>query len=277
MTIPYHGRPDLLATAGHTDNRPPAIAHDARFAAQHFAAQHFAAEHFAAEHAVTEFDAAGGMPVREWWPVWLGTSIARRYAELLAGVRAAQALAETAVLVGREQAERARGDGVTWEQIGEALGLEQGPDTASGYDLGIAAFEYFTGEPGPGYPASFQFCCASCGEYITDHGPFDSHPEGNEQGHAEGCVRLAADLTAWRVQQEAWQAEGWPAEGWPAEGWPAAPATPSMVRGTGTRYTARRGGGRASWSPGLRAQPWLAGHGQHARRTRRRPRGRLVR
>jgi hypothetical protein len=250
MTTPHHGRPDLLATAGHADHRPPATARacDARFTAP---------------YAVTEFAGAEGTQVREWWPVWLGASIARRYAELLAEVRAAQALPpEAAALVGREQAERARGDGVTWEQIGEALGLDQGPDVASGYDLGIAAFEYFTGEPGPGYPASFQFCCASCGEYITDHGPFDSHPEGNERGHSEGCVRLAADITGWRAQQEAWRA----GDG-PGEGWLGAPTTHGTVRG----------GGRASWAPGRRAQPWRAGHGQHARRARQRRRGRLVR
>jgi hypothetical protein len=230
MTIPRHGRPDLLATAGHADHRPPATtrACDARFAAP---------------YAVTEFAGAEGPQVREWWPVWLGASIARRYAELLAEVRAAQARPQATALAGREQAEQARGDGITWEQIGEALGLDQGPDAVSGYDLGIAAFEYFTGEPGPGYPASFQFGCASCGGYITDHGPFDSHPEGNERGHAEGCVRLAADITGWRAQQEAWQAEG----------------------------------GRASWAPGRRAQPWRAGPGQHARRARQRRRGRLVR
>jgi hypothetical protein len=254
MTIPDHGRPDLLAMAGHTDNQPPATASDARFAAQ---------------HAVTEFAEAEGAQIREWWPVWLGASIARRYAELLAEVRAAQVLPETAAMVGREQAERARGDGVTWEQIGEALGLDQGPDAASGYDLGIAAFERFTGEPGPGYPGSFQFCCASCGEHITDHGPFDSHPEGNEQGHAAGCVRLAADITGWRTQQEAWQAEGWP----------AGPATHGTAGGTGTPYPARRDGGGPppSWTPALRVRPWPGRRGHHARRAPRRPRVRLGR
>ena len=230
MTIPYRGRPDLVAIAGTTDNRPPATASagDAGLAAR---------------QAVTRFAGAEDTQIREW-PARLGTSIARRYAELLAEVRAAQIQPETAAPVGREQAERARGDGITWEQIGEALGLDRGPDAVSGYDLGIAAFELFTGEPGPGYPASFRFCCASCGEHITDHGPFDSHPEGNEGGHAAGCGRLAADITGWRAQQEAWKPEGGP---------------------------------RAAWPPGRRARPWLGGHGHHSRRARRRPRGRRVR
>jgi len=115
--------------------------------------------------------------------------------------------------------ERARGDGITWEQIGEALGLDQGSAGrsgcdlgvgGSGYDLGVGAFEYFTGGPDPWYRASFRFCCASCGGYITDRGPFENYPEDNEHGHAEGCVRLAADIAGWHAQQDAWEAGGWP-------------------------------------------------------------------
>jgi len=110
---------------------------------------------------------------------------------------------QAAARVCRERAERARADGITWEQIGEALGLNLGWDGPSGPDLGVAAFEHFTGEPGPRHQASFQFRCASCGGYITDRGPMQGHPEDNEQGHAEGCVRLAADIVAWRTWQDA--------------------------------------------------------------------------
>jgi hypothetical protein len=122
---------------------------------------------------------------------------------------------ETAARICRDRAERARGDGITWQQIGEALGLHQGPGARLGYDLGVAAFEHFTGEPDLWYRDSFQFRCASCGGYITDRGPFESHPEDNEHGHAPGCVRLAADVAAWRAQWDAWEAQGWAAQGWP--------------------------------------------------------------
>jgi hypothetical protein len=100
----------------------------------------------------------------------------------------------------RERAERARADGITWEQIGEALGLHLGSDGRSGLDLGVAAFEHFTGEPGRGSRASFRFRCASCGGYITDRGPRPGHPGDNEPGHAAGCVRLAADIAAWEAE-----------------------------------------------------------------------------
>jgi hypothetical protein len=110
-----------------------------------------------------------------------------RYAELLAG------------RICRERAERARADGITWEQIGEALGLNLGSGGQSGHDLGVAAFEHFTGEPGRWSPASFRFRCAACGGHITDRGPRPGHPEDNEPGHAAGCVRLAADIAAWEA------------------------------------------------------------------------------
>jgi hypothetical protein len=126
--------------------------------------------------------------------LWPGT----RYAGPLAGLRP-----QAAARVCCERAERARADGITWEQIGEALGLNLGWDGKSGPDLGVAAFEHFTGEPGPWRQASFRFRCASCGGYITDRGPTQDHPEDNEQGHAEGCVRLAADIVAWRTRQDA--------------------------------------------------------------------------
>jgi len=203
MTIPHHGPQDLLAMAGDMADRYPAAASASD-------------AYLAAQYAVIRLTEADGAQIWER-SVWLGTSVTRRYAEPLADVRTAQVRPETVARVGREHAERARGDGITWEQIGEALGLDQGPYGTSGYDLGIAAFEHFTAEAGHRYPASFHFGCASCGEYITDRGPFESHPEDNERGHAEGCVRMAADIVAWQAQQDAWEADGWPGH-WGATG-----------------------------------------------------------
>jgi hypothetical protein len=200
MTIPHHGPQHLLAMAPGADSRRRAIASaiDAYRAAQ-------SAVIWLAEAEGAQFRGRLSGP---------GAPGAGRCAEP-ADVRAARIPPETAARICRDRAERARGDGITWPQIGEALGLHQGPDAKLGYDLGVAAFEHFTGEPDLWYRASFQFRCASCGEYITDRGPFESHPEDNEQGHAPGCGRLAADVAAWRAQWDAWEAEGWAAEGWP--------------------------------------------------------------
>ena len=198
MTTPHYGLQDLLATAGGTDSWRHAIASvsDAYFAAQS-----------AVIWRLAEAECA------QIWerPAWPDASITRHYAEPQACVRAAQVLPETAGRLRREHAERARGDGITWEQIGEALGLDQGPDGGYGYDLGVAAFEHFADGPGLWYQASFHFRCASCGEYVTDRGPFQSHPEDNEQGHAEGCVRLAADIVGWQAQRDGWEADSRPA------------------------------------------------------------------
>ncbi len=197
MTTPHHGLPDLLAIAGGTGSWRQAIAS-------------VSDAYLAARPAMIQLAEAEGVRIRER-PDGPGASGTRRYAEPPADDRAAQVPPETAAQVPpetaarvrREYAERARGDGITWQQIGEALGLDRGPGGEAGYDLGVAAFEYFTGVPDPWYRASFRFRCASCGGYITDRGPFESHPLDNEHGHAEGCVRLAADIAGWQAQQDA--------------------------------------------------------------------------
>jgi hypothetical protein len=91
-----------------------------------------------------------------------------QYAEPLAGIRAAERLARSAARIRREYAEAGRGEGVTWERIGQALGLDQGDDAKSGYDLGVAAFEYFAGQPDVWHEANFYYRCArAC---LLDHG-----------------------------------------------------------------------------------------------------------
>jgi hypothetical protein len=36
---------------------------------------------------------------------------------------------------------------------------------------------------------------------VTDRGPYNSHPEDDVTGHAEGCTIFAAELAAWRERQ----------------------------------------------------------------------------
>jgi hypothetical protein len=179
------------------------------------------------------------------WPI--------AYAGPLAGLRP-----ETAARICGERAERARADGITWAQIGEALGLGLGSGGKSGHDLGVAAFEHVTGEPGLRGQASFRFRCASCGGYITDRGPLEGHPGDNERGHAEGCVRLAADIVAWRARHDPW---GLPPDARETEDRPVTlTITYEMIRSTATVHAGYGdgGGGRVSWPTGLSTRPWLS-------------------
>jgi hypothetical protein len=147
---------------------------------------------------------AAGAEIHER-PAFPGSISIHQHAEPLAGIRAAQILADCAARIRRDYTQLARGEAITWQQIGQALSLDQGPDGKAGYDLGVAAFEHFEGEPGLWHQASFHYQCASCGEYITDRGPFESHPDDCETGHAKDCTRLAGELAAWQAERDAWE------------------------------------------------------------------------
>lgn len=146
---------------------------------------------------------ADGAEVRQR-QLFPGSLSMERYAEPLAGIRASATLANTAMRIKREYVGRGRGDGCTWHEIGEALRLAEGEDAKRGYDLGVAAFEYMAGEPCIWQQPAFGWRCGSCGAYITDRGPYESHPEDNEQGHAEACARFAAEVAAWQAERESW-------------------------------------------------------------------------
>lgn len=151
--------------------------------------------------AAIEIAKAGGAEIHER-PPFRGSISVYQYAEPLAGIRAAQTLAGTAARIRREYAEAARGEGITWERIGQALGLDQGDDAKTGYDLAIAAYEFFTGRPDLWREANFGYRCVSCQEYITDRGPYESHPDDNERGHSDGCARFTAEVAAWQARHD---------------------------------------------------------------------------
>jgi hypothetical protein len=97
----------------------------------------------------------------------------------LTQLRAALAQAE------RDAARRAREDGKSWREIGEALGRPD-PDAAF---LRVA-------ERAGRYPVA-PWACGDCGHMVIDRGPDAGHPEDQERGHAEGCERFAATVAAW--------------------------------------------------------------------------------
>ncbi|MGH3783351.1 MAG: hypothetical protein ACRDR6_17120 [Pseudonocardiaceae bacterium] len=118
--------------------------------------------------------------------------------EPLAGVRAALFVSRAATGQIREYAEQARGAGVSWQQLGEVLGLAE---EATYYDipLGEAAWSFVIEGIRPGqdhnsrrYQLSARWTCGVCGERITDRGPAEP-----SEGHADSCSRLAAEAAAY--------------------------------------------------------------------------------
>jgi hypothetical protein len=98
---------------------------------------------------------------------------------------------------------RAREAGESWAAVGELLGFGpiagEGPGTLA--ELG---FDYAAGprtiDPWFPEPPMFVWDCPGCGQRIADHGPAKG-PVSDQDGHKDGCVRLAAEAADW--EQEA--------------------------------------------------------------------------
>jgi hypothetical protein len=115
----------------------------------------------------------------------------------LAGVQAADWVVKRAGREIYEHVRRAREAGHSWEQIGQALDMRP----VDGRCVAEAAYERVAGRPadwslsGP----SFTWRCPACGRVISDRGPYESHPDDNQPGHAKDCPRLATELARWRA------------------------------------------------------------------------------
>lgn len=117
----------------------------------------------------------------------------------LLAIAAARLVATTAEGVTISAVREARGMGVGWQEIGEALGVE----AANDYDLRVGAFEHCCPRDDDTYfrPASIMWTCGGpdgCGARVTDRGPYEADPENNESGHAAGCRRFAMAVQAAR-------------------------------------------------------------------------------
>lgn len=127
----------------------------------------------------------------------------------LAGIRAALLVRAVGAAQLYQHATDARAAGRSWEEIGEALEL---PCVAAGASRpsGEAAFEWLIEGHEPEPPDSSgvrlfrepaaSWRCGKCGALVTDRGPFESHPDDNESGHAETCTRHAHEIAGWRVR-----------------------------------------------------------------------------
>jgi hypothetical protein len=115
----------------------------------------------------------------------------------MAGLWAADGLLRRVGQEVQQHARRAREAGHSWEQIGHALDIR--PD--GGRSAAEAAYERFAGTPAswPLQGPSFVWPCPACDRVISDRGPYESHPDDNQPGHAKDCSRLAADLARWRA------------------------------------------------------------------------------
>ena len=141
-------------------------------------------------------------------PLYPGAQTTTADLEPLAGGSAARDLEYGARATARDYLRQAREAGSAWEQIGQALGLTPKADAdQAGMSIGEAAYSYAAGSPyasaAARYGRSFIWRCRSCDQAISDRGLI-AGPAEDEQGHAEGCTRLAAAVAEWNA---GWEAE----------------------------------------------------------------------
>lgn len=123
----------------------------------------------------------------------------------LAGVRAALFLRNVAEGQLYDYARAARAAGRSWDEIGDALDLPEAEYRSRGEEAFVWLVE--GREPEPDSPPLYRtpsvyWRCSTCGQQVTDRGPFESHPSDNESGHAEGCTRHTGDVAAWTERTE---------------------------------------------------------------------------
>jgi len=153
----------------------------------------------AASQAALRIAQASGAEIRER-PLWPGSYSTVRYAEPLAGIRAAVTARDAAARVVGDYVQRAREDGADWLDIGRALGLEN--EDREPYDVAVAAYERTAGEGSLSRGPAFGFTCGTCGQHVRDNGPYTASPLDCEEGHAGDCSRMAGAVRAYRAQWE---------------------------------------------------------------------------
>ena len=118
-------------------------------------------------------------------------------AEPTAALQASAAVGHALRRIISEYVRQSREDGHSWPDIGAALGLTQA--AGDGRPAAEAAYDQVAGKPG--FRArSFAWICPACRGTVIDRGPEAGRPGDCEEGHAQGCPRLAAAVTAWDAQ-----------------------------------------------------------------------------
>jgi hypothetical protein len=164
----------------------------------------------AARRAAIELARDEGAPVIRR-PAFRGAQSTIQDVEPLAGMRAARQVELGARFSSRSYIRDAREAGYTWQEIGAALDLVPGGEAdLAGDTIAEAAYSYAAGSPDTEtarrHGRWFSWTCGSCEGLISDHGQCNG-PADDERGHADGCARLAATVTAWDAESAALDAE----------------------------------------------------------------------
>lgn len=114
-------------------------------------------------------------------------------ADPMAGLRAAAMIRFAVRRLSLEYTRQAREDGHSWQEIGITLGLENLAE--SGISMADAAYDLATGDASYAR-RSFAWVCPACAGTVIDRGPAAGSPADCEDGHADGCRRLATAITA---------------------------------------------------------------------------------
>ena len=142
------------------------------------------------QQTLVEQDGSGAVSLR---PIGGGLEISGP-TDYLAGIRAARKVGYAAETVARDYARHARGEGRTWAQVAEVLGIT----SAESDDPAADAFLWVA--PTPSMPLdtiSASWECLACGARVRDVGPYGGHPDDVEDGHAQGCTRHDDEVRAY--------------------------------------------------------------------------------
>ena len=124
----------------------------------------------------------------------------------LAGVRAAVLARDIALGQLLAYTEDARGVGRSWDEVAEALGIEaresEAPRGELAFLLVVESRPLPTEERSWWDRSAARWTCTACGQRITDHGPFESHPDDNEQGHIDACSRRTRNAANYQSEYE---------------------------------------------------------------------------
>ncbi|MFE3222907.1 hypothetical protein [Nocardia sp. NPDC059228] len=115
--------------------------------------------------------------------------------DYLQAIEVAERLSGIACALMIDYADKPRGQGSSWAEIATAMTID--PDEVD--DPAIEAFERVAPPDRYRWRADnyTTWTCVSCGQRVTDRGPYDGHPVDNESGHAEGCERHQRDICAY--------------------------------------------------------------------------------
>jgi len=100
------------------------------------------------------------------------------------------------------QVRRAREAGLSWHEVGALMGFGElaghGARTVAEMAVGYAARPPQKNGWSDPCPA-FRWECPGFRQAVADYGPVAS-PARSQRGHADGCERLAADVTEWEQE-----------------------------------------------------------------------------